>query len=108
MYTYVPHYIYSLYIHIYMIRTVHTSLDLNNDYFSTDERRLAHLMSKLNSTEVSGSSATSSRSTIGGGGKANSVKSEAPFAGGIFSRLDAQFRAQQAAKALSLQSTQTR
>ena len=75
-----------------------------------DERRLAHLATKLNSMEVqvSSSAATSSRSMIGGGKTSSVGRSDTAFAGGIFSRLEAQFRAQQAAKALSLQGTQTR
>ena len=59
-------------------------------------------MSKLSSNvEVS----SSSRVIAGApsGGKVNSG-----YAGGIFSRLEAQFRAQQAAKALAVQNTQTK
>ena len=77
-------------------------------FFSADERRLAHMMSKLNS------STSSSRWTAAGpssGGKSirtDTAGSGGSYAGGIFSRLEAQFRAQQTAKALALQSTQTR
>lgn len=76
-----------------------------------DERRLAHLVSKLNSTEVIGSA--SSRPNQGGSGGTNKTSAirgleGGVYAGGIFSRLEAQFRAQQAAKALALQNNQTR
>ena len=71
----------------------------------TDERRLVHLMSKLSSSiEVSSSSRATAGTLSGGKTKADT----SGYAGGIFSRLEAQFRAQQATKALTLQSTQTR
>ncbi len=85
----------------------------------TDERRIAHLMSNFSVPEAtissiavssSSSSSSSSRATAvaTGGGKSTSNRTEPVYAGGIFSRLEAQFRAEQAAKALALQGTQTR
>ena len=76
-----------------------------------DERRIAHLMSKFNSPEASSSSSRGTgagSSSSGSSGSKTINKTEAAYAGGIFSRLEAQFRAQQAARALSLQGTQTR
>ena len=98
----------------------------------SDERRIASLMSKFSAPEVTtasstatagtNSSGTSGRgptaaaatTTTGGGSsstgsnKGTSGKTEPVYAGGIFSRLEAQFRAEQAARALALQGTQTR
>ena len=73
----------------------------------SDERRIAHLMSKFNSPEAAAPRGASSSTTSSGTTK-SIVKAEPVYAGGIFSRLEAQFRAQQAARALALQNTQTR
>ena len=68
----------------------------------TDERRLVHLMSELSSNiEVSSFSKVIAGAPSGG-------KVRTDNTGGIFSRLEAQFRAQQAAKGLAVQSTQTK
>lgn len=69
-------------------------------------------MSKF-STPESSSTSSSGRGTAAGAGSSSTgnksiSKPEPVYAGGIFSRLEAQFRAQQAARALTLQSTQTR
>ena len=66
-----------------------------------DERRIAHLMSKFNSTELSSSS------TAAGSGSSKATRTaDTVYAGGIFSKLEVQFRAQQAAKALAHQTRQ--
>ena len=89
----------------------------SSDYEFVDERRIAHLMSKFSTPEASSSGSSSgsrgmttaaAAGSSSSGGKTVSSKTEPVYAGGIFSRLEAQFRAQQAAKALALQGTQTR
>ena len=75
----------------------------------SDERRIAHLMSKFNSPEAAAAAPRgTSSSTTSSGTTKSIVKAEPVYAGGIFSRLEAQFRTQQAARALALQNTQTR
>ena len=69
-------------------------------------------MTKFSTSESAASSSSSSSrgaaATGGSTGTKSISKTEPVYAGGIFSRLEAQFRAQQAARALTLQSTQTR
>ena len=58
-------------------------------------------MSKFNSTELSSSS------TAAGSGSSKATRTaDTVYTGGIFSRLEVQFRAQQAAKALAHQTRQ--
>ena len=82
---------------------------IHNDYNTRpDERRIAHLMTKLNSIDVAASTSRPTAATSSSSGGTKTVRAETDYAGGIFSRLEAQFRAQQAARAMALQSTQTR
>ena len=82
-----------------------------------DERRIALLEAKFGSQVVASSSLPSNRGTevaalgLSSGSTVNktvTAKTEPVYAGGIYSRLEAQFRAQQTAKALALQGAQTR
>ena len=65
-------------------------------------------------TSSSGTSGRGPAAAATGGGSSSTgsnkgtSKAESVYAGGIFSRLEAQFRAEQAARALTLQGTQTR
>ena len=67
-----------------------------------------------NSSGTSGRGPAVATTTTTGGGSSSTGsnkgtgKTEPVYAGGIFSRLEAQFRAEQAARALALQGTQTR
>ena len=100
-------------LYILNVNLISISYIYKLNFFSADERRLAHMMSKLNSsTRASSSSRTAAAGLpMASGGKSirtDTTGSGGSYAGGIFSRLEAQFRAQQTAKALALQATQTR